>query len=327
MDSDIVDSAVTDPMVHNGRHFGRTINAVITMRHLVADEVSTYNRLPITCAHLIHPFSQQTEHQTFMDLLDLVPGLINRLIDASDEETTHISDMLQKGVNAARADDTKGLKTAIIEWIAPAGQPLVPPLTRNNKVDRGYNHPRTGQLLCPAAWDWNDDDVKISLRSGERKVPGEHWPSFVYENCRYDPEEPWQGLFRGAFLVLAYKHIFTSPSSVDSETKATRSGNARIHGMTAVTLPSIAYVATQVRFALSSQSTFARTDSITDTERFYNSIMVLFRNKDELSEVNELTAWWNRYVKHLHICLLFIAQLIHLFKANFRWLFIGRADS
>lgn len=155
-------------------------------------------------------------------------------------------------------------------------------------------------------------------------------------------------LYWGLILInslQAYKHIFTSPSSVDSETKATRSGNARIHGMTAVTLPSIAYVATQVnlcfcssdvtvthfscqvRFALSSQSTFARTDSITDTERFYNSIMVLFRNKDELSEVNELTAWWNRYVKHLHICLLFIAQLIHLFKANFRWLFIGRADS
>jgi hypothetical protein len=45
----------------------------------------------------------------------------------------------------------------------------------------------------------------------------------------------------------AFKHIFTSPSSVDKEPKATRSCNARIHGMTRVTLPSIAYVATQVR--------------------------------------------------------------------------------
>lgn len=47
--------------------------------------------------------------------------------------------------------------------------------------------------------------------------------------------------------IQAYKHIFTSPSSVDQEPKATRSGNARIHGMTAVTPASIAYVATQVR--------------------------------------------------------------------------------
>jgi hypothetical protein len=46
--------------------------------------------------------------------------------------------------------------------------------------------------------------------------------------------------------LQAFKHIFTSPSSVDQEPKATRSGNARIHGMTQVTAASIAYVATQV---------------------------------------------------------------------------------
>jgi hypothetical protein len=45
----------------------------------------------------------------------------------------------------------------------------------------------------------------------------------------------------------AFKHIFTSPSSVDLDPKATRSGNARIHGMTRVTTASLAYVATQVR--------------------------------------------------------------------------------
>jgi hypothetical protein len=44
-----------------------------------------------------------------------------------------------------------------------------------------------------------------------------------------------------------FKHIFTSPSSVEKEVKATRSGNARIHGMTAVTTASIAYISTQVR--------------------------------------------------------------------------------
>lgn len=47
-------------------------------------------------------------------------------------------------------------------------------------------------------------------------------------------------------FLEAYKHIFTSPSSVEKEPKATRSGNARIHGMTSVTTASIAYVATQV---------------------------------------------------------------------------------
>ena len=44
----------------------------------------------------------------------------------------------------------------------------------------------------------------------------------------------------------AFKHIFTSPSSVDQEPKATQSGNARIHGMHTVMKASTAYVATQV---------------------------------------------------------------------------------
>lgn len=47
-----------------------------------------------------------------------------------------------------------------------------------------------------------------------------------------------------------FKHIFTSPSSVEKEAKATRSGNARIHGMTQVTRASIAYAATQVRIII-----------------------------------------------------------------------------
>ena len=49
------------------------------------------------------------------------------------------------------------------------------------------------------------------------------------------------------FIVLkAFKYVFTSPSSVDKEPKATRSGNARLHGMRCVTPGSIAYIATQV---------------------------------------------------------------------------------
>ena len=51
---------------------------------------------------------------------------------------------------------------------------------------------------------------------------------------------------RSANMIQGFKHIFTSPSSVDDDPKATRSGNARIHGMTQVTRASLAYAATQV---------------------------------------------------------------------------------
>jgi hypothetical protein len=111
--------------------------------------------------------------------------------------------------------------------------------------------------------------------------------------------------------MQAYKHIFTSPSSVVKEPKATRSGNARIHGMTRVTPASIAYIATQVsflisfrllfslliqvRFALSSSPVFSRTDTSTDSETFYNSMLDLFYDVHEKDEVDALLAWWNRY--------------------------------
>jgi hypothetical protein len=63
---------------------------------------------------------------------------------------------IQKGVSGARADDTKSLKSAIIDWIAPPGEVVDPPLSRTNKSDRGFHHDRTGALLCPAGLDWHN---------------------------------------------------------------------------------------------------------------------------------------------------------------------------
>jgi len=63
---------------------------------------------------------------------------------------------LQKGASGARSDDTKSLKSAIIDWLSPPGEPLRPPIARNIKIDRGFNHEVTGALLCPAGVDWSD---------------------------------------------------------------------------------------------------------------------------------------------------------------------------
>lgn len=95
---------------------------------------------------------------------------------------------------------------------------------------------------------------------------------FLYAGYKHDinSDDHWKGLFRSILLIKvrlnfaylftcnekspmqAFKHIFTSPSSVEKEPKATRSGNARIHGMTSVTIGSIAYVATQASRMLAS---------------------------------------------------------------------------
>ncbi|KZP15619.1 hypothetical protein FIBSPDRAFT_912432 [Athelia psychrophila] len=287
----------TDPIVRYGKHFGRTISAVTDIVILITNGLDRLANIEEgTTAIENLPLEERREHDIFLSLLKLVPKLDERLIVGTTEEVGHVSDMLQKGVNTARADDTKGIKSAIIDWITPRDAPLNPPLARNIKSDRGYHHERTGQLLCPAAWNWADEETKKGLRTGELAVPGEHWPLFVYENYTYDHEHPFNGLFKSAILVSAYKHIFTSPSSVDHEPKATRSGNARINGMSEVTMASIAYVATQVRFALSSTSTFSRTDYVTDSERFYNTVMLLFTDIRARTRINDIKAWWDQYV-------------------------------
>ncbi|KIM54554.1 hypothetical protein SCLCIDRAFT_30996 [Scleroderma citrinum Foug A] len=240
---------------------------------------------------------ERREHCVFQELLKSVPGLEEHLMEGSEEEVDTIAelviffviqwdhsvliavDKLSKGASGARGDNTKSLKGTVLDWITPRGQSLVPPLARNVKVDRGFNH-----------------EIKVKLRNGEIVVSGDQWSLFLYADYHYDSEDPWNGLFRSALLVSAYKHVFTSPSSVDKEPKATHSGNARIHGMTRVTPPSVAYIAIQVRFSLMSSPVFSRTDTVTDSERFYNSRLELFEDSDEKQEVDELLVWWNRQI-------------------------------
>ena len=65
---------------------------------------------------------------------------------------------IQKGVNGSWADDTKGMKGVIIDWITPPDRDLVPRLSRKHKFDRGFQHETTGVLLCPASVDWNNPE-------------------------------------------------------------------------------------------------------------------------------------------------------------------------
>ncbi|KAF7975056.1 hypothetical protein HWV62_10555 [Athelia sp. TMB] len=286
-----------DPMVHVGRHFGRTVSTVVNMKALITEGIARAVRLE---DHEVEfddlDLAEQREHGVFTQLLAAVPDLFKRW-EQSDEAGAHLCDMIQKGIASSRSEDTKSLKGVILDWIITPGQPVNPPLLRHTKYDRGYNHHITGRLLCPANMDWSDSNVVEGLRSGSTRLLGVHWPLFLYENHEYNREDPWKGLFKGKLLVRAYKHVFTSPSSANNEeAKATRSGNARIHGMSKVTLASIAYVATQVRFALSSHNTFARTNCVTETEQFFHTCMDLFLDRRELAEINGLLLWWNTKV-------------------------------
>ena len=182
---------------------------------------------------------QCQEHSVFNSLLQMVPGLEEQILDSEQSEVIEITELvaifcfitprcsidynfmtqLQKGVSSARSDDTKGLKGAILDWIVPHGQSLYPPIARNLKIDRGFNHEHTGALLCPANMDWSNpelvsysfrspmflicgDRVKSKLQNGEIVIVGDQWPIFLYVGYKFDPEELWKGLLRSALLVM-----------------------------------------------------------------------------------------------------------------------------
>ncbi|RDB19962.1 hypothetical protein Hypma_012733 [Hypsizygus marmoreus] len=48
--------------------------------------------------------------------------------------------------------------------------------------------------------------------------------------------------------------------------------------------------------SLSGIATECPADLVTDSERFYNSVLHLLEDIEEKEEVMKLLAWWNRYV-------------------------------
>ncbi|KAG1876239.1 hypothetical protein F4604DRAFT_1880564 [Suillus subluteus] len=251
----VAEWSATDPLVHYGRHFRRTIHALCNFQALLTNGILQMGELAGTPDKTS---LEQCEHHIFQELLKSVAGLEEQLMQDGDDEVDLIAElasvMLTKGASGARGDNTKSLKGNMLDWITPKRQSLVPPLTCNVKIDHSFHYEWTGTLLY-------------------------QWPLFLYADYHYDLEDLWNGLFQSA--LLAYKHIFTSPSSVDREPRATCLGNAQIHGMTRVTLPSIAYIAMQVY-------------TVTNSEWFYNSILDIFKDPDEKQEVDNLVVWWNR---------------------------------
>ncbi|KAG6913568.1 hypothetical protein DXG01_005874 [Tephrocybe rancida] len=302
-----------DPLTHAGRHFGRTVYAFGDVRQLVAQglnrtvEIEKMESQGVSEAVVVENWTarERREFAIYKTLLDMCKGLEERLLESEVvEDLQAIADLVQKGCASARANDSKGLKPAIIDLITPATGSLNPPLNRKLKSTRGFNHEVTGLLLCPAGLDWTNAEIKRKLGSGERIVAGHHWPIFIYLNNVFDPSDPWKGLLRSELLIKAFKHIFIAPSAADpvaNDSDAIKSGNAKIHGMHKVTKASIVYVATQVRFALSSASQWSLGDKIMDSENFYTSLLDTLEDPIHKARALDLLNFWDQTIFPHHV--------------------------
>ncbi|KIM61043.1 hypothetical protein SCLCIDRAFT_123089, partial [Scleroderma citrinum Foug A] len=225
---------------------------------------------------------------------------------------------LKKGMDGAHGDNANTLKSAVATWLNEQQPHPVPLLPLGEKQERGFNHDLTGQLLCLVDYDWLDPSIRDAIQEFHPRyvVTAHTWPAFLYPKVQYDPQHLSRGLFKGELLVRAFQCIFTSPSSACEELDAENNSGqpharkacktvcgtrvrcdvAGLLKMRLVQPCAIAYIAVQVRFALSSSSSWELRDNNFDYKIFYNNIVDWFecpRSQAKGQEIEELLLWWD----------------------------------
>lgn len=65
---------------------------------------------------------------------------------------------LIKGADMARGDDAATLKVSVVSWVYETFGPSAPALVGASKDGRGFHNDHTGRLLCPAKFNWDEDE-------------------------------------------------------------------------------------------------------------------------------------------------------------------------
>ncbi|KAF8437720.1 hypothetical protein L210DRAFT_3546765 [Boletus edulis BED1] len=306
--------------IHSWVREGRVIRRLVSIADLVTDLIAEYDRrlmLVDDSEDIELVESTDEEQRTFRSLKKLLtwsPTLKNTM--PSHTELALVCYELKKGADGARADDTNSLKHSVANWLNEQQPPPSPLLPVNDKQGRGFDHDLTGSLLCPIDFNWLDIPIRTAIRDYHPRyaVTAHMWPSFLYAKGRGDPESPSEGLFKGELLVRAFRCIFTSPGSSrreiendaaiepqgpPSKRQRTRCDVAGLLKMRSVQPRAIAYIAVQVRFALSSNAFWTLKDDNFDYEIFYHNIVDWFElptSAAKSQEIDRLLRWWNRMI-------------------------------
>ncbi|KAG1889830.1 hypothetical protein F4604DRAFT_1673374 [Suillus subluteus] len=186
--------------------------------------------------------------------------------------------MLKKGADAARGDDTSSLKELVATW-----------------VNQEFH---SSPLIKP-----NDKHLRSF--------------ALMLAQCQVNRNDLKEGFLKSKLLVLAFKAIFTSPSSAreaegdgygadilensrciwqKSEQTKVKTCVASIINMKKVTPHAIVYV---VRFALSSVTSWHTVDGDFDYEAFWSNTVDFFENVPgpvTKRKVDKLLKWWTRKI-------------------------------
>ncbi|KAG8939836.1 hypothetical protein FRC04_005953 [Tulasnella sp. 424] len=232
--------------------------------------------------------------QIFSDILKVIPEAKRKLTSENSEAyLNRLASALDEGLAAGRSDDTNGLKKAVAEWVSNSEGRI----HKNSKSSQGFHNIVTARLLAPPRYDVSDSMTLRKLRDEVIRPSVSEYPPFLYKDFTIDPDNLIDGLFESELLLKAAKHILIGPSSADSLESSNRSthlGNAALNNMNEVTLPFMAYVCAQVRFALSSDETFGNNSGrCFDIYNFYRNILKTLREEELADDVEILRSRWN----------------------------------
>ncbi|KAG2111769.1 hypothetical protein BD769DRAFT_1364866 [Suillus cothurnatus] len=274
---------------------GRAIRRLVVLYHSLEDLVAENDRRYEFHSSVEATAEQNRLQRGYIEFARVLPWLHGKLGELDHEDS---EDMLKKASDAARGDDTSSLKELVAAWVNQEFRPS-PLIKPNDKHSCGFASDICGKLLCPAEWDWDKNNVRAGIRdrTSEYIVSENSWPLLVYENYRCNKDDLEEGFLKSKLLVLAFKAIFTSPSSAreadgDGDGADILENNRRARRKSEQTK-------WQVRFALSSVSSWRTVDGDFDYEVFWNNIVDFFEDVPGPAtkrKVDKLLEWWTRKI-------------------------------
>ncbi|KAG2123322.1 hypothetical protein BD769DRAFT_1389196 [Suillus cothurnatus] len=298
----------------------RVVRRIVALFNNIEDLVNKNDRR-YECSDKDHTLDQDWLQIGYATLVNTLPWFHKKGSEMEYDEYLHMLKMLQQGADAARGDDTSKLKSLVAEWVNHKFKPSLP-IDYDDKHSHGFTHDVCGRLLCPAELDWNNLDVRTGIwdRSEGHIVTELSFPSFLYDKYTAKLDYLEEGLFKGRILIQGYKAMFMSPSSTkevegDSDGADVIRDNrcasrsfagikvkkhvAHIIHMEKVTPRSITYITCQVRFALSSVTSWWSIDGDFDYVQFWQTIVDFFERapgREVQQRVNRLLEWWTRKI-------------------------------